>query len=59
MKWNQLIDQLIGIANTSHEGRYIFAGQQTLTEPFTRTGDNISFQGDDGKLQFRIDRVSS
>ncbi len=51
---DQLIDQLIGIANTSHEGRYIFAGQQTLTEPFTRTGDNISFQGDDGKLQFRI-----
>ena len=51
---DQLIDQLIGIANTSHEGRYIFAGHQTLKEPFTRTGDTISFNGDDGKLQYRI-----
>lgn len=51
---NQLIDQMVSIGNANHEGRFIFAGFQTTTEPFTRTGDTISFQGDDGKIEYRI-----
>ncbi|MCK8816032.1 flagellar hook-associated protein FlgL [Natroniella sulfidigena] len=30
----QLREGLIEIANTNHNGRYLFAGQQTLTKPF-------------------------
>jgi flagellar hook-associated protein 3 FlgL len=51
---DQLIDQMVSIANTNHEGRFVFAGYQTLQEPFSRTGDTIASHGDDGAIEYRI-----
>ncbi len=51
---DQLIDQMVTIANTNHEGRHIFAGHQTLSKPFSRSGDTITFQGDAGAIEYRI-----
>src|SRR5690606_5428221 len=33
---DQLLDHLFGVANTQYKGRYLFAGTETLTKPFTR-----------------------
>lgn len=51
---DQLIDQMVTIANTNHEGRHVFAGYQTLKPPFERSGDTIIFSGDDGNIDFKI-----
>jgi flagellar hook-associated protein 3 FlgL len=51
---DQLIDQMVNIANTNHEGRHIFAGHQTLQRPFSRSGDTITFHGDNGAIEYRI-----
>jgi flagellar hook-associated protein 3 FlgL len=51
---DQLIHQMVTIGNANHEGRFVFAGFQTTKEPFVRTDDNISFSGDDGKIEYRI-----
>lgn len=37
----QIYDQLIALANTSHEGAYIFAGNETNTQPFVNKGTFI------------------
>jgi flagellar hook-associated protein 3 FlgL len=33
----QLMDQLVGMANTQHENKYIFSGHKTTTQPFAQT----------------------
>ncbi len=35
----ELYDQLVGVANSSQGGRYIFAGDKTATTPFVRQGN--------------------
>ncbi len=34
----QIYDQLIALANTNHEGAYIFSGNETNTQPFVNQG---------------------
>jgi flagellar hook-associated protein 3 FlgL len=41
-----LRDQLLSLANTESQGRYIFAGSQVTTAPFAVSGDTVSYQGD-------------
>ena len=41
-----LRDQLLSLANTESEGRYIFSGSQVTTLPFAVSGDAVSYQGD-------------
>jgi len=41
-----LRDQLLSLANTEAQGRYIFAGSQVTTAPFAVSGDTVSYQGD-------------
>ncbi|MBC7339113.1 MAG: flagellar hook-associated protein FlgL [Firmicutes bacterium] len=46
---SRLLEQLVAIGNTQYADRYIFAGQQTLTPPFTLTGNPtspVSYNGD-------------
>jgi flagellar hook-associated protein 3 FlgL len=42
-------EQLIGIANsTDAQGKYLFAGFQGSTQPFTRAAAGVQYVGDDG-----------
>lgn len=38
---NQIIDQMVQIGNTDVGGKYIFAGFQTSSPPFTRVSQNV------------------
>lgn len=42
-----MLDQMVGVANTSLGGQYIFAGMKNNVTPFYRIGDDIVFVGDD------------
>lgn len=42
---DQLISQLVQLGNTDISGKYLFGGFKTDTPPFTRTGDDISYNG--------------
>src|SRR4051812_4853634 len=40
---------LVDLANRKDtNGEYIFSGYSTLTQPFVKSGNNVSYQGDDG-----------
>ncbi|HEX7448817.1 MAG TPA: flagellar hook-associated protein FlgL, partial [Pirellulales bacterium] len=41
-----VISQLLSIANTKFSGRYLFAGSQLTTQPFVQTSTGISYLGD-------------
>ena len=50
-----IYDQAIQLANTSLGGRYLFAGQQTDTAPYSRDADfNASYAGDTGDIRIII-----
>lgn len=60
---SQLHDSLLQLANSTHGGRYIFAGQQTQTLPFVIDPDfdpesgelpTIIYEGDDKEIKFEI-----
>jgi len=50
-----LRDQLLMLANSQARGRYIFAGSQVTTIPFTITGDTVSYQGDSDVNRVLVD----
>jgi flagellar hook-associated protein 3 FlgL len=51
---DNLINQMINIANNQLGGRYIFAGQNDKTAPFTRSGDTITYHGNNQKISMPI-----
>jgi len=51
---DNLINQMISIGNSQVGGRYIFAGQNDKTVPFTRIGDDIFYSGDNQKISIPI-----
>jgi flagellar hook-associated protein 3 FlgL len=42
---DQIINQLIQLGNTDISGKYIFSGFKTDTPPFSRTGDDVVYNG--------------
>ena len=55
----QLLEETINLANTSSEGRYIFAGHRTTTQPFTPTGSpvtSVAYSGDDGSILYETEK---
>ena len=48
----QLKAQMVQVGNTQYNGRYIFAGFKTTTQPFSVT--NNSYSGDNGLIEFEI-----
>ena len=48
----QLKAQMIQVGNTQYNGRYIFAGFKTTTQPFSE--DNNSYNGDNGLIEFEV-----
>lgn len=53
---DQLIKHLVNVANSAISGRYIFAGQKTLTQPFqyNEEAGTISYHGDNEYIQVEI-----
>ena len=49
------LEELIGTANTSYAGRLLFSGTQTLTVPFSREGDIITYYGDNNSIILEIE----
>ena len=51
---SRLFEQLAEVGNTSYAGRYIFAGQETLTKPFTvdtaSSPPSYTYGGDSGSI---------
>ncbi|KKM12370.1 hypothetical protein SY88_04295 [Clostridiales bacterium PH28_bin88] len=43
---DQLIDELVQVANTNYAGRYVFGGAYTAQPPFARVGDSVIYDGD-------------
>ena len=43
---NNMIDNMVDVANTDLGGKYIFAGKLNRLPPFERNGDTITYRGD-------------
>jgi flagellar hook-associated protein 3 FlgL len=51
----QQLQELIGIANrTDSTGNYLFAGYEAGTQPFTQSGNSVSYAGTQGVSQLQI-----
>lgn len=54
----ELLGEAITVGNTSHAGRYLFAGQQTSTTPFVPDSasypTSVSYAGDSGLIEREI-----
>lgn len=55
-KLGRIKEQIVGVANTSLHGRYLFAGQRTETPPFDPADGANTFRGDSGALRAEINR---
>ena len=54
-----LLEEMVSLANAEVGGRYIFAGSQTDATPFTLSGSTVTYNGDDTGFTIRIDRNDS
>lgn len=52
------IDQILNMANTQKEGKYIFSGFMTDTKAIRSSNNGFVFTGDDGRLNYQIDNSS-
>jgi flagellar hook-associated protein 3 FlgL len=50
-----LRDQILSLANTEVNGRYIFAGTKTDSAPYALNGDSVTYQGDDSVNTITVD----
>ena len=50
-----ILDQMIQLANSQLEGRSVFGGFQTRTQPLVTAAAGAVYQGDTGQMQFEID----
>jgi flagellin-like hook-associated protein FlgL len=48
---DQAIDQLLAVGNRRFRGRYLFAGSQTNVEPYSKSGNAVSYAGDEKSIQ--------
>lgn len=48
---DQAIDQLLAVGNRRFRGRYLFAGSQTNIEPYAKSGNAVSYAGDEKSIQ--------
>jgi flagellar hook-associated protein 3 FlgL len=50
-----LRDQILSLANSQAQGRYIFAGSKTASVPFTIASDSVTYHGDDNANKINVD----
>ncbi len=53
---DSLLTRLVDLANTVHDGRYIFAGTATFTQPFARSADDqaVVYEGNLDSFEIQI-----
>ncbi len=55
----QLLDALLSVANTTHSGKYLFAGTATVGQPpFVLEDGQVRYQGNAGVVKARIGETS-
>ena len=52
-----LIDRLLTIANTQHDGQYIFSGTAVKTQPFVADDQGVHYVGSSDRMQVSLDRT--
>lgn len=50
----QLLQQAVQASNSTYNGRYVLSGYRTNTQPFTMSGNTVTYQGDGGAIQREI-----
>jgi flagellar hook-associated protein 3 FlgL len=50
-----IFERMIQLANTELEGRRMFSGFRTRTEPLEVSANGVVYRGDDGEIQFDIE----
>jgi flagellar hook-associated protein 3 FlgL len=53
---DSLLTRMVDLANTVHDGRYIFSGTSTYTQPFARSADgqSVVYQGNLDEFEIQI-----
>jgi flagellar hook-associated protein 3 FlgL len=51
---DQIAESVLELANTEYNNRYIFAGTKTTTQPYSRTGDTVTFDGNTKGIESKI-----
>jgi flagellar hook-associated protein 3 FlgL len=49
-----ILNQMLGLANTSYQGAYIFAGTSVSTQPFALNGTTVGYSGNDQATQVQL-----
>ncbi|HIE29025.1 TPA: flagellar hook-associated protein 3 [Candidatus Poribacteria bacterium] len=49
-----ILEDVVALANTEFNGRFIFAGRKTQNKPFNLEGAVVTYHGDDGSIQRQI-----
>ncbi|MEM7764353.1 MAG: flagellar hook-associated protein FlgL [Pseudomonadota bacterium] len=50
-----VLDAALGVANSrDNNGQYLFGGFQTSVQPYTRTGDTFTYNGDQGRREVQV-----
>lgn len=48
------VDHFMQLANSRIENRYILSGNLTQTEPFAKSSNGVTYQGDQGEIEFEV-----
>ena len=54
-----ILSGLLAVANTQQQGKYLFAGTNTTTVPFTQTAAGATYHGDSGQISLDISMSAS
>jgi flagellar hook-associated protein 3 FlgL len=55
----QMAEQLLQVANSSMNGKFLFSGHKTETLPFTMDADlNVTYHGDNNKIKYSVDETT-
>lgn len=52
----QLFQRILQVANSAFDRGYLFAGDQTLTQPFVVSGGFVIYRGDEGRREIEVAR---
>lgn len=51
---DQIISQMVEIGNTMNGSQYVFGGYSTSSQPLTKNGDVITYNGDGGQINYPL-----
>ncbi len=52
---DSVLQELVNIANTKSQGRYLFAGSRSLTQPYEYNGEFVEYVGNENALRSYVD----